>query len=61
MKFFAERIDKECDHARWRSSSTPASSGSTYTDAIAALEKSRGKKFEFPVKWGIDLQTEHER
>ena len=33
----------------------------TYTDAIAALEKIAGKKFEFPVKWGIDLQSEHER
>jgi asparaginyl-tRNA synthetase len=32
----------------------------TYTDAIAALEKS-GKKFEFPVKWGMDMQSEHER
>ncbi len=32
----------------------------TYTDAIAALEKS-GKKFEFPVSWGMDIQTEHER
>jgi asparaginyl-tRNA synthetase len=31
-----------------------------YSEAIAALEKS-GKAFEFPVKWGIDLQTEHER
>lgn len=31
-----------------------------YTEAISILEKS-GKKFEFPVKWGIDLQTEHER
>ena len=31
-----------------------------YTDAIAVLEKS-GKEFEFPVKWGIDLQSEHER
>jgi asparaginyl-tRNA synthetase len=31
-----------------------------YTDAIAELEKSN-KKFEFPVKWGIDLQSEHER
>lgn len=31
-----------------------------YTDAIKILEKSN-KKFEFPVKWGIDLQTEHER
>jgi asparaginyl-tRNA synthetase len=32
----------------------------TYTDAIEALEKSK-KSFEFPVKWGVDLQTEHER
>jgi asparaginyl-tRNA synthetase len=31
-----------------------------YTEAIAVLEKS-GEKFEFPVKWGIDLQSEHER
>ena len=31
-----------------------------YTDAIGILEKS-GRKFEFPVRWGIDLQTEHER
>jgi asparaginyl-tRNA synthetase len=31
-----------------------------YTDAIAILEKS-GKKFDFPVKWGTELQTEHER
>lgn len=32
----------------------------TYTEAIEILQKS-GKKFEFPVKWGIDLQSEHER
>jgi asparaginyl-tRNA synthetase len=32
----------------------------SYTDAIAALEKS-GKTFEFPVHWGMDLQSEHER
>jgi asparaginyl-tRNA synthetase len=31
-----------------------------YTDAIALLQKS-GQKFEFPVEWGHDLQTEHER
>jgi asparaginyl-tRNA synthetase len=31
-----------------------------YTDAIGVLERS-GKAFDFPVKWGIDLQTEHER
>ena len=32
----------------------------TYTEAIEILENC-GKKFEFPVKWGIDLQREHER
>lgn len=32
----------------------------TYTEAIDILEKS-GQKFEFPVKWGIDLQSEHEK
>jgi len=32
----------------------------TYTDAVAILEKT-DKKFEYPVSWGIDLQSEHER
>lgn len=32
----------------------------TYTEAVAILQKS-GKSFQFPVKWGIDLQSEHER
>lgn len=32
----------------------------SYTEAIEILQKSN-KKFEFPVEWGIDLQTEHER
>lgn len=32
----------------------------TYTEAIALLEKAK-KKFEYPVKWGLDLQSEHER
>jgi asparaginyl-tRNA synthetase len=32
----------------------------TYTDAIQELKKS-GKTWEFPVDWGNDLQTEHER
>ncbi len=31
-----------------------------YTEAIGILERAR-EKFEFPVKWGIDLQSEHER
>ena len=32
----------------------------TYTEAVDILKKS-GEKFEYPVEWGIDLQTEHER
>ncbi len=31
-----------------------------YTDAIEILKKS-GKQFQYPVEWGLDLQTEHER
>lgn len=32
----------------------------TYTEAVEILEKC-GKEFDYPVSWGIDLQTEHER
>ena len=32
----------------------------SYTEAVKLLEES-GQKFDYPVKWGIDLQTEHER
>jgi len=32
----------------------------TYTEAIDILT-SCGQKFDYPVKWGVDLQTEHER
>jgi asparaginyl-tRNA synthetase len=32
----------------------------TYTEAIELLEKS-GHEFQYPIKWGADLQTEHER
>lgn len=32
----------------------------SYTEAVELLKKS-GQKFEYPVEWGIDLQTEHER
>jgi asparaginyl-tRNA synthetase len=32
----------------------------TYTTAVEILQQS-GEKFEFPVTWGVDLQTEHER
>ena len=32
----------------------------TYTEAVELLQKS-GREFQYPVSWGIDLQTEHER
>lgn len=59
MKFFAGRIDKECI-SRLENFINSSFERITYTDAISHLEKAK-KKFEFPVKWGIDLQTEHER
>ena len=59
LKFFAERIDKECI-TRLERFVTSSFERMTYTDAIAALEKS-GRTFEFPVHWGMDLQSEHER
>jgi asparaginyl-tRNA synthetase len=59
LKFFTERIDKDCI-GRLERFVTSSFHRMTYTDAIAALEKS-GRKFEFPVHWGMDLQSEHER
>lgn len=59
MKFFAERIDKECI-SRLEKFVQSSFERITYTDAIKLLEKS-GRKFEFPVQWGLDLQAEHER
>jgi asparaginyl-tRNA synthetase len=59
MAFFNQWIDKtavatlehivESDFARM-----------SYTEAIEVLEAS-GRDFEFPVEWGVDLQSEHER
>ena len=59
MKFFAERIDKDCIN-RLERFVTASFERLTYTEAIAALEKS-GQTFEFPVRWGMDMQSEHER
>jgi asparaginyl-tRNA synthetase len=59
MEFFAERIDKTCIERLNNIVNTPMEVMS-YTDAVNLLLES-GKKFDFPVKWGIDLQTEHER
>ena len=59
MAFFNDRIDKGCIE-RLEKFVEASFERMSYTDAIAALEKS-GKKFDFPVSWGMDLQTEHER
>jgi asparaginyl-tRNA synthetase len=59
LKFFADRVDKTCI-ARVEAFVQSPFERMSYTDAIAALEKS-SKKFEFPVSWGMDLQSEHER
>jgi len=62
MKFFAERIDKDCI-ARLERFISSSFERMTYTDAIAALEKAAASRttFEFEPRWGIDMQSEHER
>jgi asparaginyl-tRNA synthetase len=62
MKFFDERIEKgllqRLDHVL----KTPFRR-LPYTEAIKILEQAiaKGEKFEYPVQWGTDLQSEHER
>ncbi len=62
MKFFDERIEKGLLTRLGHVLNTPFRR-LPYTEAIKILEKAiaGGKKFEYPVKWGIDLQSEHER
>ncbi len=59
MAFFEERIEKGVIAKLQAIVDTPFAR-MDYTDAIAILEKAK-QKFEFPVKWGMDLQSEHER
>ncbi len=59
MRFFADRIDKTCIDRLERFIGA-SFERMEYGEAVAALEKS-GERFEFPVSWGMDLQTEHER
>jgi asparaginyl-tRNA synthetase len=59
LAFFAERVDRDCIQ-RLQTLVDSQFERMTYTEAIGHLEKSK-QKFEFPVQWGIDLQTEHER
>jgi asparaginyl-tRNA synthetase len=62
MKFFAERIEKTAVE-RLKLIVDKPFLRVTYTDGIKILEDAirKGKKFEFPIKWGTDLQSEHER
>jgi asparaginyl-tRNA synthetase len=59
LAFFAEHIDKECI-ARLTNIANSQFERMTYTEAIRILEKS-SKSFQYPVSWGQDLQSEHER
>ena len=59
MKFFAERIDKEV-FTRLENVLNNPFKRVPYTEAVDILLKS-GKSWEFPVAWGNDLQSEHER
>ena len=59
MAFFAERISKDAI-TRLEKLISSDFVRMDYTDAIEIL-KASGKEFEFPVEWGVDLSSEHER
>ncbi|MDR1067517.1 MAG: asparagine--tRNA ligase [Clostridiales bacterium] len=59
MEFFNEFIDKGLTE-RLRGVADADFAEASYTEAIKILENS-GENFVYPVKWGEDIQTEHER
>ncbi len=59
MEFFNSFVDKGLLD-RLNNVATSDFGRVTYTEAIELLKKS-GENFEYPVEWGCDLQTEHER
>jgi asparaginyl-tRNA synthetase len=59
MAFFADKIDKTLMPRLENILNTPFLRVS-YTEAVSILEKS-GQTWEYPVGWGKDLQSEHER
>ena len=59
MEFFNQRIDKTVLETA-NNIIDNQFERVTYTEAVALLKKA-DKKFEFPVEWGLDLQSEHER
>ncbi|MBK8535503.1 MAG: asparagine--tRNA ligase [Candidatus Competibacteraceae bacterium] len=59
MAFFAQRIDKTCIQRLEQVVRLPFER-MDYSEAIRILEQA-GRTFEFPIQWGMDLQSEHER
>ncbi len=59
IDFFNQRID-DTVRATLQQIAEQDFARITYTEAVDLLEKS-GEEFEFPVSWGTDLQSEHER
>ena len=59
MAFFQQRVDKDCLN-RLELIVNAKFERMDYTDAIKILQNC-GQKFEYPVEWGTDLQSEHER
>lgn len=59
MNFIVQRVDKDAI-SRLEHFINSDFAQVDYTDAIEIL-KNADKKFEYPVEWGIDLQSEHER
>lgn len=59
LRFLNQFVDKEL-LARLELVKNSEFSRVTYTEAIEIL-KASGRQFEYPVSWGMDLQTEHER
>src|SRR6267143_882699 len=59
LAFFDERIEKGL-LAKLQGIVSSQFVRMDYGEAITALERAK-EKFEFPVKWGMDLQSEHER
>ena len=59
LAFLAERVEKTAISKLEHFIAAPFER-IEYTDAVTLLQKS-GQKFDYPVEWGLDLQTEHER
>ncbi|HUH31313.1 MAG TPA: asparagine--tRNA ligase, partial [Rhodanobacter sp.] len=59
MAFFAARVQPDAI-TRMEAFIAKPFERIEYTEAISILQRS-GEKFEYPVAWGVDLQTEHER